>query len=219
MRIKEENQSDDVGKVTLSEQEIDFAANESYDREWNLDSDFERIAVLIETISGDVQCEFQGPPGGFSKIKGVLVFAGKLGANASKVALRLRSVVASKIRVTVAFLKKESSAVFQRMPCKLCKSVCRLGMNAALASFGLPLVSLDLPIPDNWVDPEQVLIEIREVFGSAGKFLPDGLHEFFAGISPVVWSSLQGALGAFDILTDGVDRVLESACRTVGCCA
>lgn len=219
MRIKEESQSDDVGKVILSEQEIDFAADESYYREWNLDSDFERIAVLIETISGDVKCEFQGPPGGFSQIKGVWVFAGKLGADVRKVALRLQSVVASKIKVTVAFLKKESAAAFQRMPCKLCKSVCRLGINAALASFGLPLLSLELPIPDSWVNHGQVLIEIREVFGSVGELLPDGLHEFFAGINPAVWSALQAALVPFDILTDGIDRVFESACRTVGCCA
>ena len=216
MRVKE-IQADDSDAHRLSEQKIELRAGEFYEREWENLEDFESVAALIENLEGSAEIEFQGPPGEWSKLKGVRLYAGKITKNIKKIAVRIKAVTASTVRVTVAFLKKEGWKALQRMSCNACKAFLRFAINILLVSIGAPPISIDVPFAEH-LDIAGITQHLGAIIHSAGSMLPEGLCAFFGGITPAFWTGLQAVLGVVDFFTDHVTRGLEAGCRVVGCC-
>lgn len=212
-------QEDESDGHQLSEHTVELRAGEFYEREWEALADFETVAALIETLEGSAEVEFQGPPGEWSKLKGVRLYAGKLTKNIKKVAVRIKAITASTVRVTVAFLRKEAWDGLKRASCKACKVLVRFAINALLVSIGVPTLSIDVPLSEHF-DIAGITKHLGAIVHSAGaQLLPEGLADFFAGLGPKFWLALQGVLGVVDVFTDHVDRGLEAACRVIGCCA
>jgi len=217
VRVREV-QADDSDAHRLSEQRIELRPGEFYEREWDDLDDFESVAALIENLEGSPEIEFQGPPGEWSKLKGVRLYAGRLTENIKRVAIRIKAVTASTVRVTVAFLRKEGRQGMRRMSCKACKVFFRFAINVFLNSIGVPTISIDVPLAEHF-DIASITKHLGAIAHSAGGILPDGLCAFFSGISPAFWTGLQALLGVVDFFTDHVDRGLEAGCRVVGCCS
>jgi hypothetical protein len=216
MRVKE-GPADDSDAHRLSEQRIELDPGEFYEREWHDLSDFESVAALIETLDGSPQIEFEGPPGEWSKLERVRLYAGRLTENIKKIAVRIRATTATTVRVTVAFLKKEGREGLRRMSCKACKTFILFALNILLTSMGVPLISIHAPLAEH-LNIAAIIKHLGAIVHSAGSILPEGLRAFFGGIAPSFWTALQGALDVVNFVTNHVDRGLEAGCRVVGCC-
>ena len=216
MRVKE-IQADDSDAHQLSEQRIELEPGEFYEREWENLDDFQSVAAIIENLEGLPEIEFQGPSGEWSARKGVRLYAGRLTKNIRKVAVRIKAVTATTVRVTVAFLKKEARDGLRRVSCKGCKALIRFAINVLLTSIGVPPISIELPFAEH-LDIAGYIKHLGAIVHSAGSILPEGVSAFFGGINPAFWTGLQGVLDSVDFVTGHIDRGLEAGCRVVGCC-
>jgi hypothetical protein len=137
--IKQKTIADDNAQVHVIEGEL--TKSKELVQEFEFPEGAEIAVVLVETLSGELSISVEGLANEeLSDYERIKLRISSIGAGIESLILRISSNVNSKLRITIAFLKKKAS----ELPCKLCKELCRLSVSALLANFGIPYLDADI---------------------------------------------------------------------------
>ncbi len=240
--MKQKTIADEKGQIHVIEGELSEGAK--LEQEFEIPEGAEIAAVLVETLSGSSNISVEGLAdeelSGYDRIK---LRISHINTETKSLVLRITTNVNSKMRITIAFLKKKTS----ELPCKLCKEFCRLSVSALLANFGIPYLEADvvkempdiLPLDEMsdkfttdisklGVDPNSTVpVQIGKPvklsdncinYLSAGENAQGLIAELFDSIHPQMIVAIRTGFEAVEWFFDAKDTLYTKSCEFVGFC-
>lgn len=190
--------------------------------------DMSDALVLLE---GEAEFEVKGieQPNVHSTRSGIKYVCTGILRRGQTIAIHIRSAIGKRITLSVAFLRKEISTAWKKLPCNGCKLLVKIITHAVLAHVGLPLISLinHASFPDVGIHmavhnaPKSSAVRIskeaRDAIGKLGTSNdPSDLSQFLGKLPN--WVTIQGVFTAFDWLFEATDRFYAWPCKKLGCC-
>jgi len=198
--------------IHLHHIEVDLKGGEQFVRKLDIPEGYGTGVVLVESQNAGSTLTVEGIANEeLSKYGRVKLRVGRLATNAKSIVLRINSEVATQIHVTVAFMKAKAAQVWQKMPCIVCKEVCRLLVSALLAHLGIPYLDANA---GNKVD----VSECADALSGAGNQLPDWLRELFGQVDPKMIAAVRSALEFVNRVLDIPDKIYAKTCEFLGLC-
>src|SRR5438874_637160 len=130
--------------IHLHHIEADVEEGQEFVQKIEIPEGYETGAVLVESQNTKSTLTVEGIANEeLSRYNRVKLRVSRFTANAKIIVLRVKSEVATQIRVTVAFMKAKGAAAWKKLPCLVCKEVCRLLVSALLAHLGIPYLDVN----------------------------------------------------------------------------
>lgn len=124
--------------------EADLQQGQSLENSFDIPEGADRAVILVEDLSGSTQLEISGSaPEELSRYQRVKIRLRQLAQDTESLTVQVTAKVTASVRLCIAFVRKRLKTTVSKMPCKLCKELCRLAVSALLAHFGIPYLDAE----------------------------------------------------------------------------
>ena len=147
--------------VTIMVAKGDIPKSRPYETEIQVPEGATHAIVLAERLSGSgsITVSLEGltteEREELSRLRKVQLRFIRLASNTESLAVKVATSAKALVRVTVAFVKRETASLRKNFSCRACKQLCRLAISALLAHLGIPYLdaeaTIDMPdvLPPN----------------------------------------------------------------------